>query len=275
MAGYTLRLTANLRRFYLSLKTVQFRLTKEDEQYKMKNKYTYVWVSLVVLVFGIIFIPRIIDRIKDGTIVEKDRMNIKDNNGDLAFVLLNGKKRKVPSFEFINQDSLFISDKDYEGKVFVAEFFFTSCPSICPVMSKNLVEIQNTFAEAENFGIASFSITPNYDTPRVLKEYAERYGITDLDWHLMTGDRDKVFDLANRGFNIFATETPDAPGGFEHSGLFALIDKNGFLRSRVDDFGNPIVYYRGQILEADGENEEGEKQQITVLKEDIKKLLEE
>ncbi len=259
----------------MSLKTVQFRLTKEDEQYKMKNKYTYVWVSLVVLVFGIIFIPRIIDRIKDGTVVEKDRMNIKDNNGDLAFVLLNGKKRKVPSFEFINQDSLFISDKDYEGKVFVAEFFFTSCPSICPVMSKNLVEIQNTFAEAENFGIASFSITPNYDTPRVLKEYAERYGMTDLDWHLMTGDRDKVFDLANRGFNIFAAETPDAPGGFEHSGLFALIDKNGFLRSRVDDFGNPIVYYRGQILEADGENEEGEKQQITVLKEDIKKLLEE
>jgi len=106
----------------------------------MKNKYTYVWVSLVVLIFGIIFIPKIIDRVKSGAVVENDRMNLKDNSGDLAFVMLNGKKRRVPSFEFLNQDSLLISDKDYEGKVFVAEFFFTSCPSICPIMSKNLVE---------------------------------------------------------------------------------------------------------------------------------------
>lgn len=241
----------------------------------MKNKYTYVWVSLVILIFGIIFIPRIIDRVKRGTVTENDRMNVKDNSGDLAFVMLNGKKRRVPSFEFLNQDSLLISDKDYEGKVFVAEFFFTSCPSICPIMSKNLVEIQNEFTSSENFGIASFSITPDYDTPRVLKEYAERYGITDLDWHLMTGDKAKIYDLANSGFNIFAAEMPDAPGGFEHSGLFALIDKKGYIRSRVDEFGNPIVYYRGAISEKTGENEEGEKQQITVLKEDIKKLLEE
>ena len=241
----------------------------------MKNKYTYVWVSLIILIFGIIFIPKIVNRLKDGKVVENDRMNIKDNSGNLAFIMLNGKKRRVPSFEFLNQDSLLISDKDYEGKVFVAEFFFTSCPSICPIMSKNLVNIQNEFLSSENFGIASFSITPEYDTPRVLKEYAERYDITDLDWHLMTGDKTKIYDLANSGFNIFAAEMPDAPGGFEHSGLFALIDKNGYIRSRVDDFGNPIVYYRGAIREVDGENEEGEKQQITVLKEDIKKLLEE
>jgi len=241
----------------------------------MKNKYTYVWVSLIVLIFGIIFIPKIVNRIQSGTVTENDRMNIKDNSGDLAFVMLNGKKRRVPSFEFLNQDSLLISDKDYEGKVFVAEFFFTSCPSICPIMSKNLVAIQNEFSASDNFGIASFSITPDYDTPRVLKEYAERYGITDLDWHLMTGDKTKIYDLANSGFNIFAAEMPDAPGGFEHSGLFALIDKKGFLRSRVDEFGNPIVYYRGAISETAGENEEGEQQQITVLKEDIKKLLEE
>lgn len=239
----------------------------------MKNKYTYVWVSLVILIFGIIFIPRIVERVKNEAIVVNDRMDRKDNNGALAYVMLNDKKRKVPSFEFLNQDSLLISDKDYKGKVFVAEFFFTSCPSICPIMSKNLVEIQNEFSEVDNFGIASFSITPEYDTPRVLKEYAERYGITDLDWHLMTGDQAKIYELANAGFNIFAAEAPDAPGGFEHSGLFALIDKNGFIRSRVDKFGNPIVYYRGAITEAQGENDEGEKQQITVLKEDIKKLL--
>lgn len=241
----------------------------------MKNKYTYVWVSLVILVFGILFVPKIIDRIETGTVVENDRMNLKDNSGSLAFVMLNGKKRMVPAFEFINQDSLVVSDKDYQGKVFVAEFFFTSCPSICPIMSKNLVEVQNEFETSDNFGIASFSITPDYDTPTVLKEYAERYGITDLDWNLMTGDQEKIYELANSGFNIFAAEMPDSPGGFEHSGLFALIDKNGYIRSRVDDYGNPIVYYRGAITEAQGKNDHGEEQQITALIEDIKKLLEE
>lgn len=245
------------------------------ERSKMKSKYTYIWVSLVILVFGIIFIPRIIDRVKSGTVVENDRMNIKNNSDDLAFILLNGKKRRVPSFEFINQDSLVISDKDYNGKVFVVEFFFTSCPSICPIMSKNLVSVQNEFITENNFGIASFSITPEFDTPSVLKEYAEQYGITDLDWNLMTGDQEKILTLANSGFNIFAAEVRDAPGGFEHSGLFALVDKNGFIRSRVDSFGNPVVYYRGTITEVQGQNEEGEKEQISILKEDIKKLLKE
>ncbi len=241
----------------------------------MKNKYTYVWVSLVILVFGILFIPKIINRVKSGTVVKNDRMNVKDNSGSLAFIMRDGKKRRVPSFEFINQDSLVISDKDYEGKVFVAEFFFTSCPSICPIMTKNLVAVQNEFATADNFGIASFSITPDYDTPSVLKEYAEKYGITDLDWHLMTGDATKIYDLANNGFNIYAAEAPEVEGGFEHSGMFALIDKNGYIRSRVDDFGNPIVYYRGAITEVQGQNDHGEKQQIRALVEDVNKLLKE
>ena len=241
----------------------------------MKNKYTYVWVSLVILVFGIIMIPRIIEKVKSGTVVQNDRMNVKDNSGELAYVLLNGKKRRVPEFAFVNQDSLLISDADYEGKVYVVEFFFTSCPSICPIMNKNLVEIQNEFAENPDFGIASFSITPEYDTPTVLKEYAEKYGITDLDWNLMTGDQEKIYDLANAGFNIFVAEAPDAPGGFEHSGMFALIDKRGYIRSRVDKFGNPIVYYRGAITEEQGTNDHGETEQISILKEDIQKLLQE
>ncbi len=239
----------------------------------MKGKYTYVWVSLIVLIFGIIFIPKIVDRVKAGTVVENDRMNVKNNDQELAYVLLNGKKRRVPNFQFINQDSLVISDKDYKGKVFVVEFFFTSCPSICPIMTNNLVSIQEEFGASDEFGIASFSITPEYDTPQVLKEYAEEHGITDLDWHLMTGDNQKIYELANVGFNIFAAEAPDVPGGFEHSGLFALIDKKGYIRSRVDDYGNPIIYYRGAITEEQGSNEHGESEQISILKEDIKKLL--
>ncbi|MGB5436234.1 MAG: SCO family protein [Maribacter sp.] len=241
----------------------------------MKNKYTYVWVSLVILVFGIIFIPKIVDRVASGTMVENDRISLKDNKAGLAYIYLNGQKRRVPAFEFIDQDSLLITEKDYFGKVYVVEFFFTSCPSICPIMTKNLVDLQESFKTAPDFGVASFTITPEYDTPMVLKKYAEKHGITNLDWHLMTGSQEAIYELANSGFNIFVSEMPDAPGGFEHAGLFALIDKKGYIRSRVDEFGNPIIYYRGTITEAQGENSEGEREQISILREDIEKLLKE
>lgn len=241
----------------------------------MDKKYTYIWVSLIILIFGIIVIPTIIDRIKGGTIVQNNRMNVSGQSGPLSYVTFDGEKRKVPSFELIDQDSLVISDKDYRGKVFVVEFFFTRCPSICPIMTENLVDIQQEFEDRDDFGIASFSITPQYDTPEVLKTYAEKHGIENLDWHLMTGDKEKIYQLANEGFTIFAAENADAPGGFEHSGLFALVDKQGYLRSRTDGYGNPIVYYRGAITEAQGENEQGEQEQISILKKDIKKLLEE
>jgi len=242
----------------------------------MKNKYTYVWVSLIVLIFGIIFIPRIVDRIMSGKVVENTRMNVaKGVDSPLEYITLDGKKRRVPAFNFLNQDSLLISNADYRGKVYVVEFFFTTCPSICPIMNENLVDIQEEFRDFENFGFASFTINPDYDTPIVLKAYAEKYGITDMDWNLLTGDSEKIYELANVGFNIFAAISPDVPGGFEHSGLFALVDKNGYLRSRKDNYGNPLIYYRGTIKPSQGENLEGKEEQISILKEDIKKLLEE
>ncbi|WP_047418972.1 SCO family protein [Cellulophaga sp. Hel_I_12] len=241
----------------------------------MKNNYTYVWVSAIILIFGIIFIPKIITRLKTGSVVEADRLNRANNSGDLAYIVLNGEKRKVPNFAFTNQDSLLITNDDFKNKVYLVEFFFTTCPTICPIMNENLVEIQNQFKDFDNLGVASFTINPEYDTPSVLKQYAEKYGITNMNWHLMTGDTKAIYDLANSGFNIFAKQMPDAPGGFEHAGMFALVDKQGFLRSRVDDFGNPIIYYRGTIAEREGENDHGEKEQIGILKEDIKKLLEE
>ncbi|TVZ16741.1 SCO family protein [Maribacter sp. MAR_2009_72] len=243
----------------------------------MNKKYTYVWVSLIVLIFGIIVIPRIVDRMSTGTVVQNDRLNgvISKQTDDLGYILLNGKKRKVPSFSFVNQDSVVVTDKDYLGKVYVVDFFFTRCPSICPVMTTNLVSLQNTFKENNEFGIASFSITPEFDTPSVLRQYAQKYNINTEVWNLLTGDKEAIYDLANGGFNIFAAEMPEVPGGFEHSGLFALVDKEGYLRSRKDEFGNPIVYYRGAILEQEKTNDHGETEEIGILRTDIKKLLQE
>lgn len=241
----------------------------------MNKKYTYVWVSLIVLIFGIITVPLIVDRLSTGTVVENDRLNVGTNSESLSYILLDGKKRRVPSFEFINQDSVIVTDEDYLGKVYVVDFFFTRCPSICPIMTTNLVAVQDQFTNEPNFALASFSITPQYDTPQVLGAYAEKYDIDTSNWNLMTGDKEAVFELANAGFNIFAAEMPDVPGGFEHSGLFALVDKEGYLRSRKDAFGNPIVYYRGAILEEMETNDQGEEEEIGILKADIKKLLKE
>lgn len=238
-----------------------------------KSNIKYLGVFIILVVFGILFIPKIWQRIAQGNTVDQTRMSQEGANAPLSYIYLNGAPRKVPSFTFLNQDSLVITEKDYLGKVFVAEFFFTTCPTICPVMTKNLTLLQDDFSDRTDFGIASFTINPRYDTPSVLKRYAEKYNITHLDWHLLTGDSDSIYNLANAGFNIFASEVPEVEGGFEHSGLFALLDKEGFLRSRLDEFGNPIVYYRGFIPEDSNAKALDETEQISLLREDIRKLL--
>src|SRR5690606_12676293 len=146
----------------------------------------------------------------------------------------------------------------------VVEFFFTTCPTICPRMSSNLVQIQNTFEGFENFGVASFSINPEHDTPEVLKAYTQKYGMTNPNWHLMTGTSENIYKLANEGFNLYTAKDDEVEGGFEHSGNFALIDKNGFIRSRKDAYGNPLIYYNGMISEAEKVDEEGQSQEISI-----------
>jgi protein SCO1 len=225
----------------------------------MKNK-SYIGTAFIILVFGIYAIPRIIDRIKANDVVKGDRLNIEGNKvaskSDLMTI------NKVPAFSFTNQNKQVISNNSYKGKVFVVEFFFSTCPSICPIMNKNMKDIQEAFAANSNFGIASITINPEYDTPEVLKKHAELISAKGLNWHFLTGNKDDIMKLANKGFNLFAGENKKVNGGFEHSGLFALIDKNGNIRSRKDEFENPIVYYDG--LEQAG---------VKALKQDITKLL--
>lgn len=245
-----------------------------------KTNYSYVGIALIILIFGIIFIPRIVDRITNGDI-SRDEGRSKNvttqisDDSKLAFLNINGEPKKVPEFSFTDQNGNIITNKDYEGQVYLVEFFFTTCPTICPRMSKNLVQIQKNFEGIKNFGVASFSINPKNDTPQVLKAYAEKYGITNPNWHLMTGDQDAIYELANQGFNLYTAEDDSVDGGFEHSGNFALIDKNGFIRSRIDSYGNPMIFYNGIISEEEQYDDEGMKEEISLLKEDISKLLKE
>lgn len=252
-----------------------------------KTSYSYVGIALVILVFGIIFIPKIVDRISGGDITRdesrsKDVSTLKQNEiekstkSDLEYIPnIDGGKKKVPHFSFTNQLGLSITNEDYLGKVYVVEFFFTTCPTICPRMNRNLVEIQNEFKDFEDFGVASFTINPDIDTPEVLKAYAEKYGITNPNWHLMTGDEQDIYKLANEGFYFYTAKNEAIVDGFEHSGNFALIDKEGFVRSRLKSPDNPLIYYNGIVSEKEGVDDEGIPQEITILKEDIAKLLKE
>ncbi|AUC16391.1 SCO family protein [Tenacibaculum sp. SZ-18] len=213
-----------------------------------KTKYSYVGITFIVLLFGIYSVPKIIKNFQKA---------------DLH------KFSKVPNFDFVNQEGKTITNKDYSGKVYVVEFFFATCPTICPIMNRKMVTIQNEFFGNPNFGIASFTITPDIDTPEKLKEYADNYNITHKNWNLLTGkSQDEVFKLSNEGFKLYAGNGQVSHGGFEHSGLFALVDKDGYIRSRYDEQGNAIMYYRA--LE-----EQDFPDQINELKQDIKLLLNE
>jgi protein SCO1/2 len=208
----------------------------------LKNK-SYIWISFVILVFGILVVPKIVERIENNEIVKGDRLDNVSNSSKE-----NGNLEKIgpaPKFELVNQDNVKISNETYKGKVYVLEFFFSTCPSICPKMNLSMLQIEKTFFGNPNFGIVSISIDPEHDTPAVLKTHRELLGVKSSNWNFLTGDKKYIFDLSNKGFNLYAGENSKVRGGFEHSGLFALIDKNGNIRCRKDEFGNPILYYDG------------------------------
>ena len=127
----------------------------------MKNK-SYIGISFIILLFGIYAIPKIISRIKNGDIVKGSSLDNVSNQNKATDLYKVGK---VPKFKLTDQNDKKIADTDYLGKVYVLEFFFTTCPSICPKMNKNMIDIQNKFFGNPNFGIASISINPSVNSP--------------------------------------------------------------------------------------------------------------
>ncbi|OCB74373.1 SCO family protein [Flavobacterium crassostreae] len=226
-----------------------------------KNK-SYIGISFIILVFGIYAIPKIISRIQNGEVVKADRLD--------KVVTASVKEEKLvvigvaPKFELVNQNNQTITNNDYKDMVYVLEFFFTTCPSICPKMNQSMLLVEKKFFGNPNFGIVSITIDPKKDTSEVLKEHAALLGVRSANWNFLTGDRNAILDLANKGFNLYAAANAKVAGGFEHSGLFALIDKQGNIRCRKDAFGNPILYYDGL-----------DKKGVRDLQQDISLLLEE
>lgn len=137
----------------------------------------------------------------------------------------------VPDWTYVNQDRDTVTNKDLLGQTYVVDFFFMSCPTICPTVKGNMLRIHDKFGERDDFKLVSFTVDPKRDTPEAMKEYARKLGITNTDeWWYLYGDKLQTFELDAEYLSV-AEENPNAPGGFDHSGYIVLVDKKGFVRA--------------------------------------------
>lgn len=169
----------------------------------------------------------------------------------------NGQKDTIPhrieDFRFIDQDSNTVTSATFDDKIYVADFFFTSCPTICPTMKKQMKRVYDKYEDNPNVALLSHSIDPKHDSVPVLKEYAEDMQVSSDTWHFVTGKKDSIYGIAE-SYMVSAQEDESAPGGFVHSGAFILVDEDRHIRG---------VY--------DGTS----KKDVTDLMKDMDKLLEE
>ena len=140
----------------------------------------------------------------------------------------------IPPFKFVNQDSAIVTHETFKGKIYVADFFFTTCPSICPIMKTQMKRVYDEFSSDDDIMILSHTIDPEHDTVALLKDYAERIGVSGNKWHFVTGDMDEIYQIARTGYFVTAVEDNTVPGGFLHSGAFLLVDKDLRIRGQYD-----------------------------------------
>ncbi len=165
---------------------------------------------------------------------------IESNNQNLPYFgenfteIKKGEAKKVGSFKFTNQDGKTLDGKFVEGKVWVACFFFTTCPSICPKMISGMGDIQKQYANDDRLRMVSFTVDPGKDTPEVLKEYAKNRNIDLKQWNLLTGDKRDLYRYARKELTLMATDGDGGPQDFIHSDRLVLIDQNNFIRGYYD-----------------------------------------
>jgi len=154
---------------------------------------------------------------------------------------------KIPDFQFINQDSQRITPATFANKIYVVDFFFTSCPTICPTLAKEMKRIYKHFEEEDKVNLLSHTIDPKRDSVGRLAVYAQNLEVSSDKWHFVTGDKRELFDIAEHYFNI-VIEDASVPEGLDHSGRIVLVDTQGHIRAfcngtkpeEVDRFINDI-----------------------------------
>lgn len=170
------------------------------------------------------------------------------------------RDHKIADFAFTNQNGKTITQNDYKGKIYVADFFFTTCPTICPVMTTNMAWLQDKVKGMPDVMLLSHSVTPDIDTPAVLKEYAKKKGVIDSKWNLVTGDKKDIYYIARKSYLAVKTTSSKELYDMVHTENFVLVDKEGRIRG----------FYNGTNLDnpVDGEKN------VTQLLEDIQWLRE-
>jgi protein SCO1/2 len=147
-------------------------------------------------------------------------------NGDTVY-------HAIPDFSFLNQDSQVITNESFTDKAYVADFFFISCPTICPKMTKQMLRIYHHFENDDRLLLLAHSIDPKRDTVGALKVYSHNLGVSSSKWHFVTGNQDSIYSIADDYFSIALVDST-AQGGFDHSGRIILVDKNRHIRSYCD-----------------------------------------
>jgi protein SCO1/2 len=140
----------------------------------------------------------------------------------------------IPSFSFVNQNNQEITEQHFEGKIYVADFFFTSCQSICPIMSSQLERVQEKYKNLEGISILSHTVDPERDSVSVLRSYANHFQAIDKKWEFVTGNKKEIYNIARKGYFVSASEGDGGEEDFIHSPLFVLIDKQKHLRGYYD-----------------------------------------
>lgn len=148
---------------------------------------------------------------------------------------------QIPYFEFTNQDGKTVSRDDLLGSIYVADFFFVTCPTICPKMTTNMNYIQNRFKDSEGLRFLSITVNPEHDSVEALANHAKEVHADTKNWDFVTGDKEKIYEAAFKGFFVNALEDSIAPGGFLHSEFLILVDKNGHIRGYFDGTVHKVI----------------------------------
>ena len=154
-------------------------------------------------------------------LVDKSIRNVSDNH-------------TIKDFNLINQNGIKVSSKDYENKIYVVDFFFTSCPSICPIMTNNMLLIQEEFIKNNDIMLLSISVTPEIDNVQVLKKYAIKKGVIDSKWNITTGSKKHIYELARKSFFAVLDKGDGGMQDFIHTPNFILVDTKKQIRGIYD-----------------------------------------
>lgn len=153
--------------------------------------------------------------------------------GEKEFVKGDTVYHTIPDFSFMDQDSQVVNNATFTGKAYVVDFFFTSCPTICPKTTRQMLRIYEKYKNDDRIALLAHSIDTRHDSIPKLKKYADNLEVVSSKWHFVTGDKDKIYDIADDYFSI-VLDDPSSPGGFNHSGRLILVDKNRHIRSFCD-----------------------------------------